>query len=269
MKQFLHNPADMLPGVMIICLLALAAGLAAARVSSAQQIDGILHALQQESTPDTVQQREEAVLRIGRSEAVRRNQAVQVALIEAVDRANAEYLASIRNSDPYDERQGELLLALIRTLIQLDDARSIPVLIRTAHTGRRVQEALARFGEDAVLPILSAWDGRPVGERTGSLSFRWSGLLDTMALIAADDSLGVSRRSVVRVALDALSKPDNAFVLSSAMALAVSLQDDELLELVRALARQPEEVRRRGIESPRQVELVMRLARQYLGSVRR
>ena len=93
--------------------------LAVARVSSAQQIDGILQALRQESTPDTVEERQEAVLRISRSESIRQNEAVQVPLIEAVDRANAEYLARIRNRDPtYSEGQGALLLALIRTVVQ-------------------------------------------------------------------------------------------------------------------------------------------------------
>lgn len=164
----------MLRRAMIICFLGTI--LVVTRVSSAQQIDGVLQALRQESTADTVEETQEAVFRIGSSEAIRQNEAVQVALIEAVDLANADYLASIRNRDPtYSEDQGELLLALIRTVIRLDDARSIPVLIRTVHTGRRVQEALARFGQDAVAPILSAWDGRSAEERTGRPSFRWSG----------------------------------------------------------------------------------------------
>lgn len=117
MKQSLNRPVEILRRAMIICLLGTV--LAVARVSSAQQIDGILQALRQESTPDTVEERQEAVLRISRSESIRQNEAVQVPLIEAVDRANAEYLARIRNRDPtYSEGQGELFLALIRTVVQ-------------------------------------------------------------------------------------------------------------------------------------------------------
>ena len=253
---------------VITCLFAIA--VAAAPTAPLQDIEWILTALEAESVSDTVEERADAVFALERSEAFRENEAVRAALIQALDRANEEYLASIGNRDStYHEGQGELLLALSRAVIELHHESAIAVLVRVAHTGLRVQRALARFGAPAVPQILNAWDARPIEDRTGRLAFRWSSLLDTLALMAADDSLGANRRRVRAVAENVLAEPDNSRVLSGVMALAVSLQDPELLVHVEAIARDPDEAYRRGIENRRDIERIGRLARQYLSRLSR
>ena len=253
---------------VITCLFAITG--AAAPPAPFQDIEWILTALGAESVWDTVEERADAVFALERSEAFRENEAVRAALIQALDRANEEYLASIRDRDStYSEGQGELLLALTRAVVELHHERAIAVLVRVAHTGLRVQRALARFGAPAVAQILDAWDARPVEDRTGSLAFRWSSLLDTLALMAAEDSLGANRQRVRAVAESVLAKPDNSYVLGSVMALAVSLQDSELLVHVEAIARDPGEAYRRGMENRRDIETIGRLAREYLSRLSR
>ncbi len=122
----------------------------------------ILQAFAGPSTPETVGDRPRALQEIRSSEALRENDQVRMALLTALDRANAEYRAFWRGDAPeYSEGRGEFLLDLVETVESLEDSRAIPALVRSIHTGRATMRALADFGEQALDPMVTAWEERP------------------------------------------------------------------------------------------------------------
>ena len=274
--QSLARWAQIAFSVMAVGCMLGAAEIAAAAGSSqqtvsemteSQKIEWILQALQLETTPENLGERASAVWELTRSGLARDNATLQAALIEATDRANEEYLQSFRDSDPtYGEGQGENFLELIKLVIRYAGADGIPVLMRTLHTGGNAQQALADFGEPVAAPILEAWHSRPVERRArATLARRWSGLLGALALLVDRGDLGgETLRDINSVAREALEDPDNVDVLIAAIPLTLALGNPALVAQVEAMADDPEEIRRRGIEDQWSVGFIGKVARRRL-----
>ena len=264
MRWFFRHPVRLVSITAVVCLLSMST--AASQSPSAQSArEWILRALEGPSTRDTIDERHDALAEIQRAEALRENGDVRMALITALDRANEEYFASWQDAEwTYSEGQGELLLDLIETVARLEDARAIPALVRSVHTGRGTWQALADFGEPALDPILIAWEKRPT---TSSMPASMNGnLLSAMAYLVAGGELSDSNRArVTDVAWDVLTGlGDELSFGGGAIDLAVSLANPALRARVEAMAQNRQELVNRGIEEPWRVDFMMRRARGAL-----
>lgn len=231
------------------------------RSSSRPAVERVLEGLDERSTPG---ERGAAAAEIRRSAALRADGRVRFALIEALARANAERSAAWEPADPeHGEAEGEMRLALIEAVAALDDARAIPALIGAVDTGNATQSALARFGGQGLDRMLDVWRVRPVDGSRARFSWR-GGLLRAMAQVAAGGLSDAHRAAVVAVAREALDRPGDALVLGGAISLALALQEPALVAQVEAMARDPGELSRRGVD-PALVEFMMRMARERLG----
>ena len=130
-------------------------------------------------------------------------------------------------------------------------------------TGNATQNALARFGGQGLDRMLAAWRAHPADGSRARFSWR-GGLLRAMAQVAAGGLSDARRAAVVAVAREALAQPGDALVLGGAMRLATALQEPALVAQVEAMAQDPGELSRRGID-PRLAEFMMRTARERLG----
>ena len=249
---------------VFVCLLSMST--AANQSPSTQSVpEWLLRALEGPSTRDTINERYDALSEIQRSEALRENSQVRMALIAALDRANDEYFASWRDTEwIYGEGQGELLLDLIGTVARLEDTRAIPALVRSVHTGRGAWQALADFGEQALDPILTAWEEKPT--TSSILSSINTGLLSTMAYVVDGGELSDSNRArVMNIARDALTGSEDELSFGGgAIDLVVALGDSSLLAQVEAMAQDRRELVKRGIEERWRIDLMMRRARRAL-----
>lgn len=67
------------------------------------------------------------------------------ALIELLEQETDQY-ARMVSGEPYEIMPGEMNLSILHTVMALNDPRTIPSLLRNAHTGWGVKNALLNFG---------------------------------------------------------------------------------------------------------------------------
>ena len=142
--------------------------------------------------------------------------------------------------------------------------RAIPALVGALDSGEMAQQAVTAFGEQALDPLLIAWERRPTTPQPRRVIVGL-GLLAAVAHLAVNEELDdIGRERVIAVARDVLAMPnDHRWFLSRAIDLAVSLADPALVAQVEAIAQDPQELHRRGI-SPDRVDFMMRYARRAL-----
>jgi hypothetical protein len=208
---------------------------------------------------------------------------LRAALISALERENSRYHGALRatftgDSDHarelYEAFWGEDYLFLIEAVGALRDSKAIPALVTALGTGWMTIHAVAAFGEEAAHEVLSlaeggAWWSSQVTEAQDALVL----MIDkpqgpplsratverTKRLVREQLTNGPDYHGMVRT-----SSLDRVSILQGAMSLALALDDPPLRELVASLARDPEAVRRLGVEDSSAVERVQRHAAEAL-----
>jgi hypothetical protein len=172
---------------------------------------------------------------------------VRTAMIALLDELNAQAAAARASESRLpNQESGEFMHAVAKAVAQLEDVSSIPSLARAVHGGRPVALQLARFGERALPAVVSAME--EPGAHHYQVEFSLSVLMH-MLQVQGDGNLSpaamVRIRSVVKEKLT--SKVYFATVLS-AIRVAAELRDPEITTVLRQLANDPEESRRRGLD---------------------
>jgi hypothetical protein len=159
-----------------------------------------------------------------------------------------------------------LNLEVSSLVARLKDPRAIPVLTETPQGS--AWRALAAFGDIAVPAMLATWASRasrPELSLVGVLST----LLRAMEATVAEGRIGAeSRRQLLAVAREALTRPDDSLVLGAAVGLAAASREPDLVADVERLAADVAEVMRRGIDNVDRADYVQRRARRALATYR-
>jgi hypothetical protein len=186
---------------------------------------------------------------------------LRAALISHLERLNnpTPELESVRHSEHY--------LRAAVAVARLRDPNSMPALLAAIGTGNSVSAALVSFGADAVPGILEVV-GNPESSNEdiyGSL-FSLTRIVENASRTPLPDEMLARIR---RVAEARLVVEQHAVDLMRAIDLAIALGDEELSEVIRALASDPDQVRARGIDDPRRIARVQRYATEALSRRRR
>jgi hypothetical protein len=209
---------------------------------------------------------------------------LRAALISVLERENSLYhtmgrAARMGDSDRARELEregwGEAHLFLIEAVGALRDPAAIPALVGAMPTGWMTIHAVAAFGEEAAPELLR------FAEKGEAYWFsQVTNVLRTLILMIEEpQGPPLSRATLERTTrlareqlttgpdypgLVIVSSLDRASILQEAMSLALALGDPPLRELVTSLARDPEAVRRLGIEDSSSVERIQRHAAEAL-----
>ena len=184
-------------------------------------------------------------------------------LLNALDEANERYAESRREGvSPYTEEEAEVREALMDAVIGMGDKNAIAVLIDSALTNYSAQQALVAFGDEAIAPMLSEYEG-------AAEPFRRFILLNTMKQIVAGGNVG--RSSIVAiadVAEQVLSEREQGsqWALVGSMDLAATINDPEIMAHVKSMSLDANAVKRRGIRDAQQVDDVMQYARGFVSN---
>jgi hypothetical protein len=227
--------------------------------------------------------------------------ALREALIAALERQNRIYEAILRNAaarpqvhqpplseaesarawEESNRRFGEFWRedygTLISAVIAMRDPQAIPALVGAAGQGHSVAAALAGFGEEAAPALLSVAEGKAWSQFQAAMAMR------ALVLMIEERRGGpLSQATLERIkrlvqeqlttgtrypsAFErAFPKPMRSpYIVTYASSLALALDDPPLRDMVTSLARDPEAVRRLGIERPREIEQVQRHAAEAL-----
>ena len=165
------------------------------------------------------------------------------ALIELLEQETDQF-ARMENGEPHEILPGEMDLSILHAVIALNDPRTIPSLLRNAHTGRGVKNALLDFGPQIVDEAIDCANhfGISLTEIAGCLGIlhevvkRWPENLDT-------DTYD----RIARAALRHLTCQDDAYrnkrrpgrgsyPLARGLDLAEELETEDLTEAITLLA---------------------------------
>jgi hypothetical protein len=151
---------------------------------------------------------------------------------------------------------------LIERVVAFGDPAAIPVLAGAVGTGNMAIRALVGFGEQAVPAIVKHVNNPAIiPYHVGS------GLIALRMIVerATDRPLTpVSQEGIRSTAHRFLTDGDDSVTLSIAIDLAVALDDDELMGIVRVLASDSDSIRARGIADPERVAELQRHAQERL-----
>ena len=125
----------------------------------------------------------------------------------------------------------EAVFDYMEAVARLRDPRAIPFLVEVLANGPSAANALADIGGEAFQPILVAV------EDVNRDIYVVAGGLTALRFMMEDGLLGSAELALLREAVARrLSGTQDSFVVEKAMALAVALEDRELLRIVKAVA---------------------------------
>jgi hypothetical protein len=212
---------------------------------------------------DTPAKRGEAITRILEIAPGARGEAITAAIISELRRQ-----ATIRDDRMRRYNAGEKLAPvdeddytgrLLQAASQSHDARFIAPMCLFIGNGTMVENAVARFGEQAVRPVLEI-------ARLDALSESTSGAISTLAKMLSTDGQNrlsaASRIDIRDVAIRRLTEKSahpTVGVVSAVAEIALAFGDPTLVERVRLLQRDASAVRAIGFTDPFMIGLVQRL----------
>jgi hypothetical protein len=194
------------------------------------------------------------------------------ALIAALQQKNETYRGYARarwRGEPATawggDGEGHVYLALVELVVDMKHPETVDALVGALGTGLSAIRALADFGElaaPAVIGVVTDPRGAPDEVSDGLLTLRF--LVEDQSIPPASLEL----HSAVRdAAAERLSGEQSVGVLERAIDLAVALEDEALLGIVRALARERNEVVARGVDDPSLIERIQEHARDRLAGL--
>jgi hypothetical protein len=196
--------------------------------------------------------------------------ALRTALITALEREGRlkEQLARKVSRGDIEYLQTPMLGAKLAMLvIPLDDANAIPGLVWVMNQSGLALFAVADFGEPAVRLVLDAI------ATTASTSLVQAGMMCLRLMIegAGDRPLSTETLAAIRrVAEERLTEPQRfVTTLWTAIDLATALDDPDLRRIVQSLATNPEAVKARGVEDPRDIKKTQERAADGLAGILR
>jgi hypothetical protein len=204
---------------------------------------------------------------------------LRAALITALERQNRAYrkhseMQHARRRDPEIERAfwGEGYIILTRAVVRLRHPETIEALAGALTIGGPPARVLAEFGEEAAPVLLDIAEGE-AWEQAQAMA----AMISLRLMIEEPKGAPLSASTLERIRRlaraqlsgnveypEAFDMARNHVRIPAAISLALALDDPSLGELVRALAREPEAIRRLGIEDPAAIENVQRHAAQEL-----
>lgn len=199
-------------------------------------------------------------------------QPLREALIRALERENAADRQQVEETpagavEPRHEEDHEFRAALAGIVIRLEDPQTIPALAAVLGHGLMAARALAAFGEEAVPAVLGVVRSPQSHSRLvngGLIALRF------MVEGAGIRPLGAASLEQIRAAAEYhLNRRQSGIGanLRWAIDLAVVLDDPELRAIVESIARDPNEIIRRGITDPDLVDLTQQRAVERLAGV--
>ena len=176
------------------------------------------------------------------AEMARRNDEVLTGLIDLLHLENS--LGWTARPGLHPEAFSNYYGDLVGAVAALGDERAIGSLIRVINTGWMAIEGLAALGERAVPEVLKVLDSPEGDHRRGALL-----TLGRIAERAAQSGISGARLSEIRSALVRVARDTDPWVRSSAIVALRPFGDDEVRQIVQAIARtDPYSVMRGGVE---------------------
>lgn len=183
----------------------------------------------------------------------------------AADRVEEDRAGRLKGDFPADYHAD-----LIQLVSQWSDPVAIPALTGALGTGRMVEEAIVKFGDQAVPSLLSV-ASRKVGLVTTGMPGDTpphvvAGALDTLSrLLATKAPVGAaSRQSIAAMAGQRLTGKQEPSVIRAACKLAVATKDSALRGRVERLANDTREVKAMGVADDALANTVRTYAREAL-----
>ncbi|HEU4626233.1 MAG TPA: hypothetical protein VFS52_15795 [Steroidobacteraceae bacterium] len=213
-------------------------------------------------TSGTEEQRAAAAVAVLRIPVEQRGASLLDALIVEAERLKRDLdergaaLAAGRPIAPARD-EGEHLFNVLEALCQSKDPRVIHSLASLMH-GNRVLNALVKFGELAAPDVMSVAEAS-----TSSPTEVDSALIVLRRMLEQPGDHPLSESSKARIAQIAarrLSGTQQSTVVSSAIGLAATTHDSELLRRVQELARDEANIRALGIADEQQVSRLQKIA---------
>jgi hypothetical protein len=214
------------------------------------------------------QQQLNAIDQIRQVPVTQRGGAIRSAVILELDRYQ-DYLdnrlARVRSGLPAPTRDdhGLYLFGLLEILVQYRDPSTIPSLLPWIGTGNVVMNAIVEHGELAARPVANMVDSAETMQ--GDVS---AGLLTLERMLGRERQLALSetsRQRILEVAANRLMGRQEAAVVISAIKLAITSTDAELIARVRQLATDSAAIRQLVIGDEELVAYVQEKARTALG----
>lgn len=161
---------------------------------------------------------------------------------------------------------------VIALVTESSRALVLPALLGAIGTGGMVNEALVRFGDEAVPGVISVARARVGLVTTGSPGDTPPpevgdaiNVLRGLSLQTTKPINAQSRMAILALARDRLTGPQDVVVAMAACRLAVATKDPTLRARVSTLAASRNEVASLGIADPKWVDSLQRVAREALG----
>jgi len=178
------------------------------------------------------------------------------ALIEALEREVALVEAQRGKNEPRDHPN--MLEHLSSIVASFGDSSAIPALAGAATSSLAAASGLAEFGEPAVAALIETIDRQP------DTTLVWTPMIALRFLVEGAGGTPLSAQSVARirdVAKRYLDAPaGNSSVLTTAIDLAIALNDPELRAVVERIAADRSEVEARGFDHPNDVARIQKHA---------
>ncbi len=197
--------------------------------------------------------------------ADQRTPQLRAALVQALAMENERMEQLIGSTSSHlDEGTHDVPLVLFEAVLELRDPTTIPILLPWMCCG--LDDELIDFGKQAFVPALEfVLEGGPK-VRASAEGFLWT--LRMMVDYWGIDSFSSAEfQQLKQIALHYLSEDELIYdwlVLTNAIALAVSLQDPELMRIVESIANDEDEIRRRKITYEYGIKTVQKTASEGL-----
>jgi hypothetical protein len=167
-----------------------------------------------------------------------------------------------RRGEELEPITDDLYGRLIERAVAFGDPAAIPALAEAVGTGNMAIRALVGFGEQAVPALVKhLYDPDIIPYHIGS------GLIALRMIVERATDRPLTQVSQARIRSTThrfLTEGEGSVTLGRAIDLAVALDDDELMGIVRSFASDPDAIRARGIDDPERVAALQRRAQERL-----
>lgn len=204
------------------------------------------------------------VLALDPSEVQPELRSALVGTLEQLNRLRRE--VKVEGGNLEDRVDPHFRLSVVTAVTRLRDPQTAPALVGALGHGAPVVEALASFGEPTALLVIDA-----VQSRESSQAEVNDGLAVLSRFAARDRGSALTHHLRARlsgVARNRLNGQQAPATLKAAIDLALALGDDPLVETVRTLASDPDQIRARGISDQGIIDHIQEFAAMRLGQHR-